>query len=772
MAWCSIGCTRAMTSERSGQRWSTRWNVTRRAPLTGRERSRPLARIVPIALALGLLAGGLGAALDALPASAAAVSGVSFSGSSMAAGATTTWTVSFTPATALTDADTISVTFADGFVIPASPGVTLGSGFTCTTPPTTGSTMGQTVTIKLTGSGCTFGSSETLTISGITNPVVAGSYPKTSFSVATSIDSAGSPAADVVITGVEDVTFSGSSMLGGATNTTWTIGFNVGEHPATGPDTITVVFAPEFGIQASPKVGLGPAFTGCTGSTTASTSGTTVTISVGAGCTLAPGASATLTIAGITNPAAGSYTNKLFSVTADGEPAGSPAADVVIMASLDGSGTLSVSPTSVPVGSSGDTFVFTYTAAPGGLNSGELELTVPTGWSMPSVTPSAPGYVTSTCGVVSVASSSIGVSGVTLASGASCTITYGSQAGGGPGVFAPQTPNTYLFTALEMSTTSGVLTALASSPGLSTGTPSLTQIYGADAIGTSIAISGAEFPTTGSAGGVVLARDDFFSDALAGGPLAAAVDGPLLITEGAAESSTLDSRVLAEIERVLPAGKTVYILGGDLALSSSIDTTLEVLNYKVVREAGADEYATAVDIAEQLGNPTTIFEATGLSFSDALSAVPAAIEEHGAILLTNGSSESLETYAYIVEHLGDTRYAIGGPQAAAGADAGATAIYGEDEFNTSAAVASYFFPHPLVFGAATAAEFPDALGGGVFMATGGRLGPILLVNSGAPLPTEITPYLATLAVGTKGYVFGGPLAVGADVVTALQLAIG
>jgi hypothetical protein len=497
-----------------------------------------------------------------------------------------------------------------------------------------------------------------------------------------------------------------------------------------------------------------------------------VTISVGAGCTLAASASATLTIAGVANPPAGSYANSLFSVTADGETSGSPAANVVIQPAPDGSGTMAVSPTSVPVGSSGDTFVFTYTAALGGLDAGQLELSVPAGWSAPSVTTSAPGYVTSTCGVLSVGSSSIDISSVTLASGATCTITYGSQAAGGPGVFAPSLPNTYSFGALERSSASGLLTPLVSSPGLSTGTPSLTQIYGIDAVGTAIAVSQAEFPQSGSARAVVLARSDFFSDALAGGPLAAEEGGPLLITPGASLSATLDPRVQAEIQRVLPAGQTVYILGGDLALSPTIDTTLEGLGYHVVREAGADEFATAVDVAEQLGNPTTLFEATGLNFPDALSAVPAAIEEHGAILLTDGASQSLETYAYIVEHPGDTRYAIGGPLAAAGADGGATPIYGQDEFNTSAAVATHFFLHPSVFGAATAAEFSDALAGGVFMATGSRLGPILLVNPTAPLPVEITPYLASLAVGTKGYVFGGPLAVGPDVVTALQLAIG
>ena len=58
------------------------------------------------------------------------------------------------------------------------------------------------------------------------------------------------------------------------------------------------------------------------------------------------------------------------------------------------------------------------------------------------------------------------------------------------------------------------------------------------------------------------------------------------------------------------------------------------------------------------------------------------------------------------------------------------------------------------------------------MATGGRMGPLLLVNPSTPLPPEITPYLATLSVGTQGYVFGGSLAVGADVLAALQAAVG
>jgi putative cell wall-binding protein len=293
------------------------------------------------------------------------------------------------------------------------------------------------------------------------------------------------------------------------------------------------------------------------------------------------------------------------------------------------------------------------------------------------------------------------------------------------------------------------------------------RIYGQDAVGTSIAISQAQYQNTDSAKAVVLARSDYFSDALAGGPLAARVGGPLLITPGAVLSSSLDPRVQGEIQRVLPSGDTVYVLGGALALSPNIDTTLEALGYKVVRVAGSDAYATAVAIAGQLGDPSTVFEATATNFADALSAVPAAIQAHGAILLTDGSTQAPETADYLSAHPSDTRYAIGGPLAAAGADPSATAVWGEDLYATSAAVATKFFPTAKTFGAATGLDFPDALSGGVFMGIPSHTGPILLVEPTLPLPSSVESYLSSDSAATGGYMFGGPLAVGDDVANAL-----
>ena len=302
------------------------------------------------------------------------------------------------------------------------------------------------------------------------------------------------------------------------------------------------------------------------------------------------------------------------------------------------------------------------------------------------------------------------------------------------------------------------------------------RVAGVDAIGTAIATSEGSFPVIyGPANAVVLARSDYFSDALAGGPLAALINGPLLITPAAALSATLDPRVLAEIQRVIPAGRGfVLILGGPLALSPSIDGTLFGLGYTVIRVSGPNQFATAVAIAGvigefMLGPVPTIFEATGLDFADALSAVPATIRAHGAILLTNGAKQSKETAAYLAAHPTVTRFAIGGPLAAAGADPSATPVYGDDLWGTSAAVARTFFPEAATFGASTGLNFPDALAGGPVLR---QFGPMLLVGPHAPLPAPIASYLGTQANDIQGYLFGGPLAVDDDVLAALEAALG
>ena len=70
------------------------------------------------------------------------------------------------------------------------------------------------------------------------------------------------------------------------------------------------------------------------------------------------------------------------------------------------------------------------------MRNGTVNVTVPTGWSAPSLTGTAAGYTTASTGTVVVAGQVISVTGVSLIAGATLTITYGATGGGGPGATA------------------------------------------------------------------------------------------------------------------------------------------------------------------------------------------------------------------------------------------------------------------------------------------------------------------------------------------------
>jgi hypothetical protein len=300
-------------------------------------------------------------------------------------------------------------------------------------------------------------------------------------------------------------------------------------------------------------------------------------------------------------------------------------------------------------------------------------------------------------------------------------------------------------------------TLLYSSPGSSTVHPS--RLAGSNRQATAVAISQSQFPAAGSAQAVVLARADVFADALAGGPLAAAKHAPLLLTS----SGTLDAATEAEITRVLPTGGTVYILGGTSAVSDVVTTAITGLGDVVQRVSGADRFGTAVAIADAMGDPGTVFEASGTNFPDALSAVPAAIAAHGAIVLTNGSAQSSTTAAYLSAHA-TTRYAVGGP--AAWADPSAIALAGATRYGTSQAVAAAFFPDATGVSVASGVTFPDALAGGVLAGTTNQ--PMVLVPPTGPLPEPTTAYLSTRrGTVTTAAAYGGTAAISNATLTAI-----
>lgn len=92
----------------------------------------------------------------------------------------------------------------------------------------------------------------------------------------------------------------------------------------------------------------------------------------------------------------------------------------------------------------------------------------------------------------------------------------------------------------------------------------------------------------------VVARNDTFPDSLAGAPLTA--DGPLLFTP----SSGLSAAVTSELQRVLPRGATVYLLGGKAALSPSVDTAIQDAGLRPKRLAGGTRVETALVVADEV----------------------------------------------------------------------------------------------------------------------------------------------------------------------------
>ncbi len=295
-------------------------------------------------------------------------------------------------------------------------------------------------------------------------------------------------------------------------------------------------------------------------------------------------------------------------------------------------------------------------------------------------------------------------------------------------------------------------------------TAPVTRVGAADRVATAIAASEDAFPGTGSAGAVVLARSDAYPDALAGVPLAAALDAPLLLTPPAG----LDPSVLAEVQRVLPPGGEVVLLGGDEALSTAVEQAVTAAGYQVVRYGGTDRFATAVDIAHDgLHDPTSVIEASGTDFADALVAGAAAAAHHAAVLLSDGAAAAPATTAYLAAHPGTARTAVGGPAAAA--DPAASPLVGTDRYATAALVAATFFAAPVELGVASGVAFPDALSGGAD--TAHRGGPLLLTAPDS-LPAPTAAYLGSVKGTVRGVeVFGGPAAVDDSVLAAVAGAL-
>ncbi len=163
-------------------------------------------------------------------------------------------------------------------------------------------------------------------------------------------------------------------------------------------------------------------------------------------------------------------------------------------------------------------------------------------------------------------------------------------------------------------------------------TGAVSRIAGSDRYGTAAAVSRSAFgPGVPAA---FIATGDGFPDALAAGPAAMKLGGPVLLTARASVPQAL--RV--ELDRLNP--QRIYILGGTGAVTDGVKQALQAYTpTAIVRLAGADRFATAVAISKTFFNrPAASYLATGMNFPDALSAVPAAGRAGAPLLLVQPSA--------------------------------------------------------------------------------------------------------------------------------------
>lgn len=267
--------------------------------------------------------------------------------------------------------------------------------------------------------------------------------------------------------------------------------------------------------------------------------------------------------------------------------------------------------------------------------------------------------------------------------------------------------------------------------------PGYRRIAGANRFATAVATSKEQFR---SADTVVIARADAYADALAGVPLAAWRDAPILL----ASTGGIDAGTRAEIQRL--GAKRAVILGGAKALGSAVETQLRAAGVTTIqRLSGPSRYATAARIAKELPNTEHVYVVKGgdadpnKGWADALSVGPLAAYQGHPILLTETDRLPAETLAALDELGVESLTIVGGTavvspkvrdQLSAAVDGNVREIAGTDRYDTSAKVADVAEAVGLSdfrVWLTTGANWPDALAAGAAATVNG--GPVVLVPS-------------------------------------------
>lgn len=281
----------------------------------------------------------------------------------------------------------------------------------------------------------------------------------------------------------------------------------------------------------------------------------------------------------------------------------------------------------------------------------------------------------------------------------------------------------------------------------------ITRISGETRYQTATNISRAGFEKSNT---VFIANAMNFADALSGGPLAYQNDAPILLAHG----GSLREETVKEIKRL--GTKKAIILGGEAAVSKSIEIELKGLGLSTERLAGKTRFETAELIADKLGANSRVTEAVvvdGYNFADALSIGPFAAKNNMPIYLTKPDQLPNETS---LKKYGKT-YIVGGHAAVSETVENKlnnpTRLAGKDRFQTNLEVLNYFGIEENTLSVATGMDFADALTGSV-LAAKNNTGMLLTRNTG--LNNAQKNYLQTNRYAQMT-IKGGPVSVSTQV---------
>jgi YVTN family beta-propeller protein len=297
------------------------------------------------------------------------------------------------------------------------------------------------------------------------------------------------------------------------------------------------------------------------------------------------------------------------------------------------------------------------------------------------------------------------------------------------------------------------------------------RISGPDRYEVAVSISKRAFP--GTSDSVFIASGQNYPDALSAGPVAAQLNGPLLLTVPTA----LPASVIDEIERLDPS--QIYIVGGPNSVSAGVLSQLDGLlpgDAPVIRAGGADRYEASRNISE-LAYPASsatvpvVYLTTGRNFPDALSAGAAGAANNIPVVLVDGQASTVGAGVLaLLADWGTTQVKIaGGPVSVSPAielelqtllgGANVERLSGADRYEASLGINQDAFTSAETAYLAVGTKFPDALAGAALSAADHAP---LFVVPGSCVPQAMLDAMDAMGVG-EVVLLGGPASLTPDV---------